>query len=64
MSKDKDDKDNKDNVIKFPTKQPDESKVLLFTGKNIEELNEFNTEEMEIIDSFTLLDLFSESNIL
>lgn len=53
MSKDKDNNDNKDNVIKFPTKEADESKVLLFTGKNIEELNEFNTEELEIVDSFT-----------
>tara|TARA_B100000902_G_scaffold399228_1_gene469124 strand:- start:1991 stop:2326 length:336 start_codon:yes stop_codon:yes gene_type:complete len=54
MSKDKDDKDPKDNVIQFPEQTPpDPSKVLLFTGKNIDDINEFNIEEMEIVDSFT-----------
>ena len=54
MSKDKDDKDPKDNVIQFPEQTPpDPSKVLLFTGKNIDDRNEFNIEEMEIVDSFT-----------
>ena len=34
MSKDKDDNESKDNVIRFPGKTPDPDKVLLFTGKN------------------------------
>ncbi|MDC1040349.1 hypothetical protein OAQ62_00990 [bacterium] len=53
MSKDKDDNESKDNVIRFPGKTPDPDKVLLFTGKNIDDINEFNIEEMEIVDSFT-----------
>lgn len=53
MSKDKDDNESKDNVVQFPGKIPDPDKVLLFTGKNIDDINEFNIQEMEIVDSFT-----------